>query len=70
MSRYGQLKKKNTILSWLLGIVLVLGLGAGLYAVSTYDNLDDKDKTTQVEQDPEVENETQSEDAEEVVENE
>ena len=40
-------KKKNKVLGGLLALLLVAGIGVGVYAVTNYDSLDDKDKTQQ-----------------------
>ena len=63
-------KKKNKVLGCLVALLLAAGIGVGVYAVTNYDDLDDKDKTTQVEPGTEEsvddENETSEETEEEV----
>lgn len=55
--KYYKEKRKNKILTGLLALLLVAGIGAGVYAATNYDPLDDKEQTQQVEQE-EVEEET------------
>lgn len=49
-SRYNKEKRKNNFLTALLVILVAGGIGAGVYAATNYDSLDDKEKTTQVEE--------------------
>ena len=65
-------KKKNKVLGLLRALLLVAGVGVGVYAATNYDSLDDKDKTQQVDPgtedstDENVENESSEETEEEV----
>ena len=52
--KYYKEKRKNKILTGLLALLLVAGIGVGVYAATNYDSLDDKDQTQQVENEDDV----------------
>lgn len=47
--KYYKEKRKNKILTGLLALLLVAGIGVGVYAATNYDSLEDKAPTQQVE---------------------